>query len=130
MPRTVLLAVNGLMLVLFAVAAVVQYNDPDALIWMAAYGAAAVCCGLFMADRLPALLAVTLSGICAIGTLVLLAQILGPGTFFDPTGHQMMGMMEEAREMLGLLIVAAWTGFLGWRVRHHPTRTPEMPHVS
>ena len=31
---------NGLMAVLFAVAVVVQFNDPDPLRWMAVYGAA------------------------------------------------------------------------------------------
>ena len=115
--RTAIHVLNTLMLLLFVTAAVVQYNDPDPVLWMVIYGGAAACCALYMIGRLPAGLAALLSAAYALGALYLLARIFGPSAFFDETGREMMGLMEESREMLGLWIIAAWVGFLAWRVR-------------
>ena len=54
--RALLRIANGVMAVLFAFAAAVQYNDPDPLRWMAMYGLAMLACGLALAGRLPRLL--------------------------------------------------------------------------
>lgn len=131
MRRTLLHVVNGLLLVLFAVAAAVQYNDPDPVTWMAIYGAGALCCALFLVGRLPWALSALVSAGCLLGALVLLAQIVfGPFPFFDETGREMMGLMEETREMFGFLITALWTGFLAWQVRRSPKRAPASPEAS
>lgn len=130
MRRIAIHVINGIMLVLFVLAAVVQYNDPDPILWMGVYGASAICCALYMAGRLPALLSALLSGVCLLGALYLLLRILGPGSFFDETGREMLGLMEETREMLGLLITATWTGILAWQVRrsaHAPAPLSEEP---
>jgi hypothetical protein len=109
---------NALLLVLFATAAVVQYNDPDPALWMTVYGAGAVCCGLYAAGRLPVLLSRAVALLCLAGALYRLAEILlGSPTFVDPTGQAMMGLVEEARELLGFLLTAGWTGLLAARVR-------------
>lgn len=131
--RVAIYLANGLMLVLFVWAAVMQYNDPDSLLWISIYGAAALCCILYMAGRLPALLAVILSGMYTLGTLYLLLQTtVGPIAFFDETGNEMMGMMEESREMLGLFLAAAWTGFLAWWVHRSAVSQPvsEQPEAT
>lgn len=120
MGRIAIHLVNGFMLVFFAWTAIMQYNDPDPVLWISIYGAAALCCALYMADWLPALLAASLSGIFTLGALYLLLRILGPESFFDETGREMMGMMEGSREMLGLWIAAVWTGFLAWWTHRHP----------
>lgn len=121
MRRIAIHLANGFMLVLFVWTAIVQYNDPDPVLWIFIYGAAALCCALYMADRLPVLLATILSGVYTLGALYLLFRItVGPLPFLDETGREMMGMMEEPREMLGLWIAAAWTGFLAWWTRRHP----------
>ena len=134
MTRLAVQIVNGLMLVLFATAAIVQYNDPDPVLWVGLYGVAALACGLFMADRLPVWLAAVLTGGYVLGGLYLLLPILGPEAFYDSTGREMMGVMETGREMMGLLIMAAWTGFLTWRLhRRDPAATqsaPERPDVT
>lgn len=115
MGRIVTHAVNGFMLVLFVLAAVVQYNDPDPLLWIVVYGAGALCCALFMIGRLPVALSALVGGLCLFGTLYLLVQILlGPSIFVDETGREMMGLMEKGRELLGFAITALWTGFLTW----------------
>lgn len=127
MGRIVIHTVNGFMLVLFVLAAVVQYNDPDPLLWIAIYGAGTLCCVLFLMGRLPITLSLPVSALCFAGALYLLARILfGPGVFFDEAGREMMGIMEPARELLGFLITALWTGFLTWWMY----RIPEAPSAS
>lgn len=120
MGRIAIHIVNGLLLVLFVWSAVMQYNDPDPVLWMSIYGTAALCCALYVANRLPVRLAAILSVVYIFGGFYLLLRILGPGSFFDETGQEMMGMQEESREMIGLFIAAAWTGFLAWWIHRHP----------
>jgi len=117
MTRTALHVLNGIMTVLFAAAAVVQYNDPDPLLWIAIYGAAALCCALFLFGCLPRLLAVGLSGAYALGALYLLARVVGASGFLAPTGQEMIGVTEPGREMVGLLLTAGWTGVLALQQR-------------
>lgn len=126
MRRIALHIANGLLLVLFAWAAAMQYNDPDPVLWTTLYGTAALCCVLYMADRLPVLLAAVLSGVYVLGALYLTLRLFGPASFFDDTGREMMGLMEDSREMLGLWIAAAWTGFLGWLVHRQQRAAPPV----
>jgi len=41
-------------------------------------------------------------------------RLVEAGTFLDETGTEMIGVVEEGREMMGLLIMAARTGGLAW----------------
>ena len=107
---------NGLMMVLFAAAAVVQYNDPDPALWMAIYGSAAFCCALDLGGRLPLWAPTLLSAIYAVGAIYLSTQVFGGMGFFDPTGQEMIGVKELGREMLGLLLTAGWTALLAVQV--------------
>ena len=106
--------VSGVMALLFAFAVAVQYNDPDPAVWMAIYGAAMVFAGLAAAGRsVTAGAAVT--GVVALGWAGWLApRVVGHTSFADMFGH--MGMIdvhaEEGREMIGLLLVAAWMAVL------------------
>lgn len=127
MGRTLLQIANGLVLILFVWAAVVQYNDPDGLLWVAIYGGAALCCVLYAAGRLPTSWALVVSVISTLWGLYLLLRIFGFGAFFDTTGNEMMGLMEESREMLGLFIIAAWCGFLAWRTRRSANAPASSP---
>jgi hypothetical protein len=86
MTRTALHVLNGIVTVLLAAAALVQYNDPDPLLWIAIYGAAALCCALFLFGCLPRLLAVGLSGAYALGALYLLVRVVRASGFLASTG--------------------------------------------
>jgi hypothetical protein len=93
----------------------VQYNDPDPVRWMAIYGAAMVASGLAAAKMLPKFVAP------AIGLAALVwAAIWAPAalshwpSFDDLTRWHMVNLgSEEARELIGLLIVGAWMAALG-----------------
>jgi hypothetical protein len=105
---------NAVMLLLFVAFTVVQWNDPDGPLWMLLYGMAAASCALQLAGVLPWRLA------AAIGLIALAwAVIWAPGVIAHPAlaqmfaSYQMMSApVEEVRELVGLLIVAAWMAML------------------
>lgn len=103
-------ALNAVMTALFALAAAVQWNDPDPVRWMAVYGAA--CAISLMAARgrppRPAV-AATLAAI-AMAWAVAIGVRVGGGSYlhmFD-AWEMKTPAIEEAREATGLLIVAGW----------------------
>jgi hypothetical protein len=81
-----------------------------------------------MAGRLPVWLAALACGVYTLWGLYLLLPIIGPEAFYDTTGREMMGLMEESREMMGLLIMAGWTGFLTWRLRQRDAAPVPSTH--
>jgi hypothetical protein len=99
-------AFAGLTALLFAYSAIVQYNDPDPLRWIALYGCAAVLSAgaIFEATPRPMLLALA----CAAGIwAVTIVPVVASERDFTGT--------EEERELLGLAIVAASSAAL-WRL--------------
>lgn len=110
----VFVAVNTVMLLAFVGSTVVQWNDPDPVRWMLLYGSAALACALHLFGVLPWRLA------AAVGVVALVwSAIWAPGVITNApigqlfTTYQMMGLeIEEARELLGLLIVAGWMAVL------------------
>ena len=95
----------------------VQYNDPDPLLWIAIYGTAALCCTLFLFGCVPRLLAMGLSGAYALGALYLLVRVVRASGVLAPTRQEMIGVTEPGREMVGLLLTAGWTGLLALQQR-------------
>ena len=95
--------------VYFLFATVVQINDPDALVWMALYGAAA-CVTLAAAWRtLPVWMPATLAAIAALGAIALMpAAVESSFRELFESWQMMSAGMEIGRELLGLLILAAW----------------------
>jgi hypothetical protein len=99
---------------LFLLGAAVQWNDPDPLRWMLIYTAAAAAALLAATGRIRRGMA------AAVAVVALLwAGSLAPGVL----GRVRMGELveewemkdtrvEEAREMYGLLLIAAWMGVL------------------
>ena len=109
---------NGIMLLLFLFSAVVQLNDPDPLVWIAVYVAAAAVCGLEVRRRTPAWapLALALVAILWAGTLYLRAHDVPISALFAEWEMRDI-RVEEAREMYGLTIVGAWmllVAAVGW----------------
>ena len=117
MNNLIIRSIDVILLAFFMYAAVVQYNDPDPALWIIAYGSAALGCALYLIGRFPTRLGILVSGACLLGALYLLMQDIAPGGFWDPTGREMVGIREPGREMVGLFIVAGWTGLLTWRAR-------------
>lgn len=119
-------AVDGLLAMLFFLAAAVQYNDPDSLAWIVLYGAAAVLAGLafFGKHHLP--LAV------GVGAASLMALVLTASGFVDFLTQDDYGLtaemaddapfVEQAREFLGALLVLAASVFYVWRARRHKAK--------
>jgi len=54
-------------------------------------------------------------------------RLVEAGTFLDETGTEMTGVVEEGREMMGLLIMAVWTGGLAWWEHTVHSRPEERP---
>ena len=101
---------NAAMALLFLFGAVVQYNDPDPLRWMAMYVAAAVACALAMAKRLRWWFAAMIGAVALVW-----AASLAPAAFPNVRIPEMFAAwemanerVEEGREMYGLLIIAIY----------------------
>lgn len=102
--------VNLVLLVAFTLSAAVQYNDPDALVWVAIYLAAAAMCLLQYRHNgrrwlPPALLVIALAWIAT-----LLPSIVGAVSLEEILASISMQTkaVEEAREIGGLSLVALW----------------------
>ena len=113
-------AANAVMMVLFLVCVALQYNDPDPYYWMPLYGGGALACFLRW-RRMPHRLVATVVGLVAVvwaGFLV--PQVVGKSHFADmfEAWKAMTPESERARELGGLLIVAAWTLLLALSRRH------------
>jgi hypothetical protein len=108
----------GFMGVLFVYATVVQYNDPDPVLWMATYGVAAACCLFEAAGRpLPTPLIGTMTAVTAAWSIGLATIVFGGGEVRQMfPDEEKTGMVivdtEEGREMGGLAIVAVTMGAL------------------
>jgi hypothetical protein len=101
----------GLMAVLLAFAAAVNFNDPDPIRWVAIYGTA---CVLSIATAIfggvPAAAPAAVAVIALIWGVMLAARVPGVEVYthmFDEW-EMKSPTIEEAREACGLLIVAVW----------------------
>ncbi|MFO0688155.1 MAG: transmembrane 220 family protein [Myxococcota bacterium] len=108
---------DGLFFLLFLVAVVVQYNDPDPALWMAGYGVAAVLSLAGFFGRFP-ILPNLLAGL-AFGLWFLSLAATLPGAPLEAfTSFKMTAAShEEPREAIGLLLAAVWTLALAARGR-------------
>lgn len=101
---------NYLMLGAFTVCTLVQLNDPDAMVWIALYGAATILC-LRQALATPVASSAALLSVIA----SVWAALLVPGVIGKTTGAEIFASLtmqtktaEQAREIGGLLLVAVW----------------------
>ena len=109
---------SAILVALFAFACIVQFNDPDPFRWGALYAAAAVVTARVVWGRMRATLPAVVGAIALVWALTLLpdaARTSFPELF--QTWRMMTPGMEEGRESLGLMIVAAWMFVLYRRAR-------------
>jgi hypothetical protein len=105
---------NAVLLAAFAAFTAVQWNDPDPVRWMLIYGAAAAACAWALRRPVPWPVAVAVGAVALVWALALAPGVLAESALsraFSPEGMMSPGV-EEAREMLGLLIVAVWMAVL------------------
>ncbi|WP_047244822.1 transmembrane 220 family protein [Maribacter thermophilus] len=99
-------------MVFFAWGAIVQYNDPDAFLWITVYTIAAIVSLLFALDRVKYIIPLILGVICFIGFVYLY-----PCDFqgFDLDDGDIK-TVELGREAFGLLIIAIVMFFYSFRL--------------
>jgi hypothetical protein len=105
-------AVAWIMVVVFLLSVIVQYNDPDPIPWMAMYGAAMILT-LWYAVRPPggpSALSLVVFAIAAAWSLRLASTVWGrvPLAEIFATAGMKTEAIEVARESVGLAIVAGW----------------------
>ena len=107
--RRAISALDVLMAAVFAVCVALQYNDPDPYVWMPMYGAACLACILFAFSRLRPWMSAAVGLFAFVWASTIAPRVIGKVRFADMfESMQAHGGVEEAREMGGLLIVAAW----------------------
>ena len=103
--------------ILFLWAAYVQNNDPDALMWYAIYGLAALASILYYLKKLNLIATMVLFAGYLIG-----AFMLWPENFEGVTiGGGDIKNIELGRESLGLLITATVMLLYAWRIKTEKT---------
>jgi|SRR6185436_4648064 len=109
LPSKLWTAANVIMLLMFVFSTVVQFNDPDAPVWIAVYAAAAVLSWLEIRRRTPLWAPLTLLAITVLWSGYIGRRVHGIAFFSLFSQWEMKDIhVEEAREMYGLLIVAVW----------------------
>ncbi len=111
-------AVQTLFAALFLLSAALQYNDPDPVSWIAIYGAAAAAC--LLAGRVP--WAGTLAagvGLVAFAWAATMVSVLRDMQLADlfKTMKAQTPVVEESRELLGLVLVSGCMVHLALRAR-------------
>lgn len=105
---------NSFMIGIFLLSALVQYNDPDPLLWIIIYGIAALVSYLAFSPRLDKRLPLYLA-ILAFGWAAFhLPDVWGKvtiGEIFQSIEMKTIAV-EKAREMGGLAIIASWMLYL------------------
>lgn len=108
---------NAIFLIIFLLCAAVQYNDPDTIVWISLYLAAAgMCIAEFRPEppRWPPRILALIS-VAWIGTL--LPSIVEQASLEDIFTSITMttNAVEQAREVGGLLLVGVWASALSYR---------------
>ena len=108
---------NIFFLVIYLLCAAVQYNDPDALPWVALYLSAAAMCAARLRKRLPEWLPKLLFIVSLLWMGALLPNSIGQVSPRDVAASISMQTtaVEEAREIGGLFLVALWSGMIALR---------------
>lgn len=103
--------------VLFSIAALLQYNDPDALLWAVIYGSAALVTLGFLFKKLSHYVPLILGLLAIVGFIYLFPdKFEGFGVEDGDVKN-----IEEAREAFGLLIIAIVMIVIGVRIRVRKT---------
>ncbi len=120
---------HGLMAVLFAFSALIQYNDPSPAPWIALYAAAAVACGFAAAGRSTSWLAPVIILVCVWWEI----HYIRLGAWHTPFGdlttewHMTSEAIVNGREFYALIWIAAWMGLILVTRRLTARKSPPDP---
>lgn len=97
-------------LLLFLLAAAVQYNDPDRLVWIAMWLSPAVACFLHLRGKLPIWWPMAVAAVALAWAGTISGHVIGKVGFSDLFQEISMANpgIEYGREFYGLLIIAGW----------------------
>ena len=114
--------ISAVMGVVFLVAAIFLYNDPDPIAWMGLYGAAAVTSFMGALDRLPRWLPVGVGIVAVVWAGRLLPQMAGhmPLAELVRELEAQTPLIQEGRAALGLVAIAIWMGALAFHAARRP----------
>ena len=99
--------------VLFSISALLQYNDPDAVLWIVIYSSAALVTLGFLFKKLPYFIPLIVGLLAIVGFIYLFPEKFeGFGI-----GDGDVKNIEEAREAFGLLIIAIVMFAISVRIR-------------
>lgn len=105
---------NSIFFLAFLLSAAVQYNDPDAGIWIASYCVAAYMCFTQLRRKRPRWMPLILLVVSLLWIALLLPEIIGQvnwNELFDSLSMRTQAV-EEAREIGGLVLIALWSAVL------------------
>jgi transmembrane protein TMEM220 len=131
---SVLRIASGVMALLFFVCVGLQYNDPDPVQWMAIYGAAAFVSVMHAwRGQVPVAFPLVVAVAAVAWGVYIASHIHGRFEWHHlaESMHAGTPQIEESRETLGLLIVAAWmivVAFAGGA--RAPSRVVSAPPVE
>jgi hypothetical protein len=102
---------------LFALAAIVQWNDPDPLRWVVMYAAASIVCLSPRRGRLGVTASWLVSAVAMFWSVQLVPDALGVSDLSELTASMAVDRpeVEAAREVMGLVIVGIWMAGAGVR---------------
>ncbi len=100
---------NSVMLLLFTLAVVVQYNDPDPVLWMLIYGVAAALCVATMLKWHARPMLFAYMAICAARVVYLSPRFADTSIQAFASAGMSSITEEEVRELWGLVIFLCWS---------------------
>lgn len=123
---------NYVMLAAFVLSVAVQYNDPDPLVWMLVYGAAAAACLLFALRRLPWAVPAAVGLVALVWLAALVPDVLGKVGFGEMFESIQMKdpRVEVGREAGGLFLIVAWMAVLAVAARRAAPATSREPRTT
>lgn len=107
----VMRVITIVMMLVFVFGAAVQYNDPDPVGWMAIYLAAALVCLLALRRWPPRWLPWTIAGVAVLWAATFIPGAIASRVRPDELVEEFemaSPVIEEARELYGLLLIAVW----------------------
>lgn len=99
------------MVILFLIAAALQFNDPDPIVWISVYGAASLITFLFLLQKINWYVIATASVFSLVASIFIGVDAMQEAGLITSSldSFKMHNMAEEkAREAIGLIIIAIW----------------------